>query len=66
MNSAVLLLLSLPVRTPDQGLQLAVATVVDLVVVLGSQTGGYGTDGRPNQVPTAADLDIERHRRDSR
>ncbi len=58
MNSAVLLLLSLPVRTPDQGLQLAVATVVDLVLVLGSETGGYGTDGRPNQVPTAAELDL--------
>lgn len=58
MNSAVLLLLSLPVRTPDQGLQLAVATVVDLVVVLGSQTGGYGADGRPTQTPTAAELDL--------
>jgi hypothetical protein len=58
MNSAVLLLTSLPIRTPDQGLQLAVATVVDLVVVLGSQTGGYGTDGRPVNVPTAAELDV--------
>lgn len=58
MNSAVLLLLSLPVRTPDQGLQLAVATIVDLVVVLGSETGGYGTDGRPVSVPTAAELDL--------
>ncbi|TAJ97902.1 MAG: hypothetical protein EPO39_18870 [Candidatus Manganitrophaceae bacterium] len=57
MNNAVLLLTSLTARTPDQGLQLAVATVVDLVVVLGSKTGGYGADGRPVQVPTTTELD---------
>lgn len=58
MNKAVLLLLSLSARTPGQGLQLAVATVVDLVVLLGSETGGYGADGRPVNVPTAAELDL--------
>lgn len=58
MNKAVLLLLSLSTRTPGQGLQLAVATVVDLVVLLGNETGGYGADGSPNQVPTAAELDL--------
>ncbi len=58
MNSAVLLLTNLPARTPDQGLQLAVASVVDLVVLLGSNTGGYGSDGRPNQIPTVQELDL--------
>ncbi|NKE71597.1 hypothetical protein [Candidatus Manganitrophus noduliformans] len=58
MNKAVLLLLSLSARTPGQGLQLAVATVVDLVVLLGSETGGYGADGRPVSIPTAAELDL--------
>lgn len=58
MNKAVLLLLSLSARTPGQGLQLAVATVVDLVVLLGNETGGYGADGRPVNIPTAAELDL--------
>lgn len=60
MNSAVRLLTStaLSARTPDQGLQLAVATVVDLVVLLGSKTNGYGPDGRPNQIPTVEELNL--------
>ncbi|MDC4204618.1 MAG: hypothetical protein MPW14_07720 [Candidatus Manganitrophus sp.] len=57
MNNAVILLSSLPVRTPAQGLQLAVATVVDIVVLLGTKTDGYDSDGRPNQMPTTQDLD---------
>lgn len=57
MNSAVVLLSNLPTRTPSQGLQLAVATVVDLVVLLGSKTNGYDANGRPNQIPTTQDLE---------
>lgn len=57
MNSAVVLLSNLSVRTPSQGLQLAVATVVDLVVLLGTKTEGYDANGRPNEIPSTDELD---------
>lgn len=57
MNNAVVLLSNLPARTPSQGLQLAVATVVDLVVLLGTKTEGYDANGRPNEIPSTDELD---------
>lgn len=55
MDAAVSLLTSIASRTPDQGLQLAVVATSDLVVFLGSLSGGYNTaTGRPNAVPSVS------------
>lgn len=57
MSAAVSLLTSISSRTPDQGLQLAVVSTVDLVVFLGSLTGGYDpTTGKPITPPSVSDI----------
>lgn len=55
MGNAVTLLNSIPSRTPDQGLQLALVSTGDLVVFLGSLTGGYNpTTGKPIGLPAVS------------
>ncbi|MBI3804451.1 MAG: hypothetical protein HY282_11890 [Nitrospirae bacterium] len=57
IGAAVSLLTSIPSRTPDQGLQLAIASTSDLVIFLGSLTGGYNTTtGKPNALPAVSSV----------
>jgi hypothetical protein len=59
MSAAVSLLTSIASRTPGQGLQLAVVSTVDLVVFLGSLTGGYDpTTGKPNTIPDVSAITL--------
>lgn len=59
MGAAVSLLTSIASRTPDQGLQLALVATSDLVVFLGSLTGGYDTTtGRPIATPSVSDITL--------
>ncbi|MFY9268217.1 MAG: hypothetical protein WAO55_00540 [Candidatus Manganitrophaceae bacterium] len=57
MGGAVALLASIANRTPDRGLQLATVATSDLVIFLGSLTGGYSpTTGKPMTPPLISDI----------
>ncbi len=58
LSNAVTLLSSLPAKTPDQNLQMAVVALADVIVTVGVDlTNGFDTTtGQPNTVPTLTDV----------
>lgn len=59
LHAAVSLLLGIATRTPDQGLQLALAAAADLIVTLGVEaTSGFKSNGCPNVVPSTTTIQL--------